>query len=1598
MNSKSIWLILTFTFSSFFAFSQNQKFKVDSTFSNEILEMLNRTKSEEAMAIASDFDQLWVSGGLNQNQKQKIVEIANKMYRKGFRPKPHFQNYIGTIVYALNTENIDEREFSNLLNVSTKVLDQLDNKEINNHFATLKDFFYRRALFYSSYNKLYIENDSYTIDYVETVVEEEPEALDQDEGTAIQEEDDGWFDDWDDESQDDWDGALEDTEEEDPEQAFAISDEPQPIIEGPVIRFDQTDLVFVTPFDSAFLTGTQGSLMLKNSVFVGKKGKFDWLTAGLGRDSVYAEMNEYNFNTGKAKLSAERVKMTYTGKVERPVEGVFDFESRRHEGPEDARFPRFKSYESDVNVKFTNDGKLLYKGGFSLEGNKISSSSVYEGLASITIRKKGVKQFVSRSNRFILSDSLIEAKRANVTIYHGADSISHPAVQVRYNFKSDNLVVLKDEDNFKYTPYFASHFNIDITADIIRWDLNTDSLDIAILNARDQIPAYFESREYFNADRFKEMTGLYNFHPLLMVVGYSRKVNSSEFNVDDIVKFTRQNPKVVRSAMEYLRSHHFIDYSPFSGMIKVRRKAYHTALSKNGKKDFDNLLITSKATSKPNATFKIPKRELTIRGIDKFYISKLLDIYIIPDDREVTLLRNRDFRFNGKIFAGNFEYIGKEFTFRYDSFLFDLKKIDSIKFYLEEKTEDGFVKKQVDNQLVSADSADAGIASLGSMGKTSGTLYINKPNNKSARKLYPGYPYFDASNGAIVYFNGEDVLGGAYADMSVYFILPPFKMDSLSSSDASTMSFDGTFVTSGLLPEFKEKLRIMPDNSLGFEHSIPPDGYDIYSSKGKVYNNLKLDKNGLRANGEIEYLTTTLQSEDFVFYVDSITTDGTSANIAPGQVGNASFPDISVENYRMKWLPMKDSMYIHNLDESFSLYNATASLYGFVNITPKGVLGGGQLFTRGSEAVSEKLAFGADYYSARNAKFEIKSDNPDKPALQGDDIRLNFNLVDNIAEISPEVEGVAALNFPYAQVKTSITNATWNLEDRTVMMEKPEDVDINSSYFYTTREELDSLAFNASSASYDINELRLNVSGIPFIKVADAKITPENGHMTILENFALETLRNATLEIDTLNGYHNLFDGNITILSRNKFEGDATYELISAADTFGIKFNSFELEVDEERRRGKRVQTVSRGTITEFENVLVSPGMKFKGLATMYASRPALELDGHVKLDIKKYKNYNTWIEYNRTPDSTALVIDYNNMVTESGEQPASGLHFESENSNLYATFMYERRGLGDEDFFVPGGMLSYNESDSTFKIEEPLKTTGSTYSGRSLTYNDYTSSVTFEGPLDFTASTSRLDLVASGTGSGNVETGEFDINSFLVFNFEVADQALNSMALDMADIVDRLGLPEAHDDVTPLLYKASEIIGERAAKTYEDKSLEDYTPLVSISSNLIRTLVLSEVKLKWSKGENAFYNVMDGKIGVSNILRNDVNAKVDGFVEIRKPDIDEGSDEIVNIFLKISSTWYYLGYSDNRLTLVSNNEEFNEIVNDRTNVAKAKLGEYVFIAGEISDAENFVNEFRKIYYDIDEPFELDRPVEVVADEEQPTDTTEETDDDDEGF
>lgn len=1597
----------------------------------EILVKVYRTKIPSAIELALDFQILWDGGGLTASQQSQIDTIYSTLESRQLSTVPYLLYILKTVTNAGGNELVQISALEQILDVSLKVLQNHNRGEIRDFFRNINSFLTHKAIHYSNGYKLLAGNIDFTFEYVEgddfmaEEIPEEPVAVDNQPG-ELQPEDaetsGDWSDDWD-SSGDNW--ASDDNREEDPDpwaegsdpwaentddwgnssgnrddegnagtgpendpwgeipmnnlsaenspeddQAMidAIIDEPLPPEEGPLIRFNTIDLTFQTHYDSVTLRTTSGAFLLINEQFIGEGGIFDWATLGIDPGKVYCELGKFALNTNNSEIYAVRSMLTYNEKIDKPVEGSFFYRSIPRRDGEKSTYPRFTSYDHSIRVYYPVDKDLIFKGGFSLVGEKIISKSLLRKISELSVRHESGYYFRAYSPQFTLGDSIITSEKAEITIYHNRDSIYHPAVRLDYNPNNRELMIRRDNGTYRITPYTASYFNMDIYSDRIRWDLDEDSIDISISSAQNIVSSYFESADYFNKKDMKSLAGMYSFNPLIMTVYYARKIKSKHFNVYDMASRMGQNDTEVKSAMIALMQNKFIDYNQNTGDIMVRDKAFHYVDANRFRKDYDDLKIKSLSPLKPNATIDIADEEMTIRGISRFYISEILDVYIMPGDNEITVKRDRDLKFNGQLFAGNFEFIGREFLFNYDSFFVDLNTIDSIRFYIDDLETGG--KRRVDNKLVSATDSSAretmdGLAK--EFDGSTGRLFINRPDNKSGQKIYPEYPRFDAEQGAIVYFDNHEVLDGAY-DKSIYFVIPPFQIDSLSGSDPAAIGFDGVFVAEGILPQFEETLHIMEDNSLGFEHTIAPEGYQLYDGEGRIYDNLKLDQNGLTTTGSVNYLTSTLKSEQFTFFMDSLTGEGTSFTMRKGEYERGSFPDAWVENFRLKWLPAKDSMYIRNLEDPFSLYDNTATLDGMYVVNRQGGFGNGTLLTRGAVAQSNQFSFNETRFGARHARFEIKSNNPEKPALSGEDIRLNFNLSQNYADIGPEIEGMAAINFPFAQFKTSISNARWNLDDRTVVMTKPDGVDISNTYFYATREELDSLAFNASEAVYDIDKLELLISGIPYIKVADAKITPENNEVLVLENARIGTLYNTTIVIDTVNEYHKLYDGTIDILSRNEFEGNATYQFVNAVnDTFAIKIDEFLLVADDEKGGDKKMHTKAMGYVFEQDGVVISPGMIYKGEAIMYAPDPAFELNGFVKLEYNPDPENDIWIRYQSSETETQqVVIDFNKARTEDEEPLIAGIHYDNAD-RLYATYVGDKKSVMDQDFFTAGGMLSYEADSGIYLIEDTLKITGQSYSGKIYNLKVNSGDLEFEGPVDFNLISDDFEIEAAGIGSGNIKGNEYRMNSFITMDFDLPSQAINSMGLHMLETVDFLGLPVAYGNDPKTLYKLSEIIGERATLDFEEQSLQEYVPLVSISQRLLKTLILSDIDLVWSKEHKAWYST--GEIGISNVMRDDINAMAQGFVEIKKNE----TGDIINVFLQLSpNCWYFFNFEENRIITSSSNEEYLEIIADKTDALRANFGEYFYLDGEFSDAMRFVDRFRAEYLGITEPYEID--------------------------
>jgi hypothetical protein len=1583
---------------SFGLLAQNEENDLENSepdFLSQVQMDLAQLNSEKGEGVSLFFQNFWNQDNLFTEQNKRLIEkIYNQMRADNLSVSDFRLPFISTLSGASSNLKDPANAINTFLEITQRAYDELDRNQFKMLLRNTEQILEKKAIFYSRYYQVAFSGGSVSFEWpsevdVQVEIENEPEQEEaesewgsESEDAWGSEEENAWGND------DGWD--TEEIQESNPTEQESNStvdltafSEPMPILEGPIVILKNIDLKFLNTTDSVKINNVTGSLELIGNTFVAESGILTWEHLGKSSNELNAELLDFTFEVNEKEFSAEQVTLNYPEIINDPVKGYIEFKIESNSNG-NTKYPLFQSYRAGYDLDFVEVDGLYLRGGVTLKGTTLGTAAMDNSLSSLELQGTAVKKFRAESREFIYEDSTFTSDLSSVSLYQRKDSIYHPGLSLDYRVDENSLNLLKNKGNFKNTPFYASYFNMDFTADKLSWDMDSSVVDISILIAGNRVPAMFESAEYFNEYRYNSLSGLYRFHALQVVVNYSRTANSTTFYSNEVAEKTGIDESKLRSGMKLLMQNGFIKYNVVSGRIDMLDKAFHYVDSRWGRKDYDNVQISSVSSGKPNGRLNLDKGTLDIFGVQEFIINDKLGISMEPDSGKVVLRKNRDVQFDGTVYAGNYQYVGEDFKMDYDSFLISMPKIDNIKFNLATGDDNKQSnKEQIQNQLV----------------ETAGVLYINEPNNKSAQKEFPKYPIFNATKGATVYFLGEEILNGVY-DQSLYFVIPPFEIDSVSSSDPNSIAFDGIFHSGEIFPEFEEKLRVMPDKSLGFNHPLPEEGIDLLDGDARFFGSIQLDNKGLRGGDRIEYLSSTIRSENFTFFKDSITAIGTYATIEPGDWEGISYPQLEISNFEMRWLTAKDSLYMSNRSEPFKMYDETASLDGKTIISKKGLFGLGEMKTRGSNTTSKEFNFEEQGFSARHAEFRIESTDT-IPALAANDVRLDFDFMTNTATVNPEIEGDAALDFPYASYKTSIPSALWKLDEKIVEMTKPTNININNSYFYSTNPDQDSLVFNATKAIYEIESQVLKVSGIPFITVADARITPSGGEVIIGENGEINKLYNATLELDTLTGYHNLYDAEIDIISRSKFEANATYRYVnSIGDTFSIKMGKFSLQPIPNRDKDNQgLRTVSSGTVRKEDRMLISPGMYYKGEVTMYADKPALELQGYIQPDLRDIPNYDTWIGYSSDGSAKEVVIDFDNSTTEMGEPLQAGIHFDNVDNQLYATFINKKRDFSDPDFFKPSGLLTYNASKSQFVIESKDRKSGLSYSGKYFAYNEEDQKLEFEGPFQFMNSRNEADFTSAGSGSGDLLSQEFVFNVMMGIQFDLPNTFTQIVGNDMLEVVQRLGLPESTKDLERLLPKLAELAGNSAAKRYEEYIFNEYIPLHSLSSNLTKTLLLNNLDMKWSDTEKSWYSI--GKIGLSNTGAQDINANLDGFVEIKKKEMGTA----IKLFLQVSpSCWYFFHYEEDRLIFFSSNEEANELINRKSKAEKAKFGEFVFLSGDKLEVTDFVEDYRKKYFDIDAPYYLEMASEAsntgnpAINAPIPTQDDSPTEDDDDGF
>ncbi|GAB4019457.1 hypothetical protein [Spirosoma koreense] len=1613
------------------------------------VQKLMATGGPGAIRAGTNLQTVWSENRLSAQQQERVMSISRKMNQKRLQAATYFAPFYEALYNTTQQQPAAPANIDGLLTIAEKLFEANDPKGLARSMEIARRFTERHELYASNYNKLYAAGGTFQFRYVEGTqpmsqsgtAQSTADSVASAKASAERSRFDGW-----------------DTPAADSTQArplgvqYVPQRRPLPSVAGAVITLKDASLAIVANGDSAILENTSGDLMLKDGFFVGNGGKFTWATAG--RPDIFVTLSEYALTTMSPRLQADDVILTYTnptGAAAKPIKGVFEYVSKKKGGP--ITYPRFMSWQNDVKLPDLGPD-VEYRGGLALSGTQMVGASASGQPAQLIVKYNGKPAFKASSRRFDFSNgniatdstglqqtggfnsgnsakSVISASSAAFVGYVDTDSVTHPSVKFRYD-KNQHVAWLDRELRTDYArvPYADSYHKFYILPEVVRWDLPRRKVDFYQVGAKQEVPVRFESFDYFHPQRYTDLTVDYGFHPLQIVANYVATKKQPTFLDDDIIDFAKVNkvsPVALRGALNRMVLEGYLDRDQNTKMLRLSRKGTLYVLANVQKRDYDNFQVQSifpSTDSVKNATINLEDKLLTIRGVERFTLSDSLKIFAIPSDKTLRVGKGRAFTLNGQLKAGTLRYAGRDLKFDYDKFAMSLNKIDSITF---------------SSQKLAAQGQEA------EMGgdikyENPGTVYLSSSDNKSGRIAgKKSTQRLVMPEGMTVYFN-QPSRGDKIYNQKVYFKIPAVDNDSLGKGD---IAFVGTFHSDGIFPPFKAELKTMPDNTLGFVHKAPATGYPIYGNqKGASPSNVKfvgdlvMDKSGLHADGVLNHLTASLNAKGMLFMTDSLVATGEKGEIREGLTGKPGasqvyFPQVQLNNYALKWWPKADSMLITTQKKTFNFYGATTNLDGDLVLRSSGLFGNGTLRRKDAEVISASIKFNKEGFMADNAQFKVLSDKVvngtaavAKPMLLGTAIDVDFNQVKGLVGLSINKNTSltdtvqSSLEFPSAAYKTSISKAQWNINAKTIAMKG----DVKTSTFTATAEEQEGLTFNGSGALYDVEKMTLNISGVPYVTSADARIYPDKGLVSIKRNGEMMALKNAKLELDTISLFHRLKNGNIQVLSRTRFTGDATYQFATAkGDTASIKMGSFELKeapapassvlTADTKKPGRSRKsasqpamtyfTVARAEVDENDNLQLAPKMLYKGTVTMQAPQPDLAMDGFIKPALKKRPDLvGGWIPFKeKVAERLEIKVD-KNLKNEGGQPLVAGIHFRLGNAGLYPTFLSPKEDPKDDDLFTATGIMRYDEKDKVYRIassasdlassqsEETPATPATTATDsvkatsvakidstagvtsvastdsvakvdsaariaavanaaiveeveNAFTFNDARGLMTFKGKMNLMRAAPNEYLLSAGSARINIDSTQYRFNTLLAFAFPVPEPIVKSIGdkVVKANQEEKNDEP-ADDDLNRLSDKLTPLIGAQAVDAYRLKAQNQHVSLSQASPKLNAMLVLSNANLRWSTKFNTFYST--GQLGVSNMTGTDINAQMDGFVEIRKTD---NGDE-VSIYLESSpEMWVFYDYkpgstptSTGQLAIISSEQDINDQLVAVKNSGKATI------------------------------------------------------------
>jgi len=741
------------------------------------------------------------------------------------------------------------------------------------------------------------------------------------------------------------------------------------------------------------------------------------------------------------------------------------------------------------------------------------------------------------------------------------------------------------------------------------------------------------------------------------------------------------------------------------------------------------------------------------------------------------------------------------------------------------------------------------------------------------------------------------------------------------------LAFASLLISAGIFPDISEPLTIRPDFSLGFERYTEANGYPVYGGKGTFISRVDLSNQGLLGDGQLTYLNSTSVSDKFIFYPDSMKTLARGF-VATEQIAAVEYPSVMADSVTEFWVPYQDSMSITSTVRNMVMYNNESLFDGSLGLTPGGLSGSGTVRIEDAEMDSKGFSFKQHTFDALIADFRIKSYDLNALAISTQNYRTHFDFDERRGEFRSNI-GISKMEFPINKYICSMDRFDWMIDNEEIVLTNEEnqqyaipdnlslsqliDVGYTGTEFISVHPRQDSLRFFALRARFNIRTNVINAEEVKIIKVGDAAIYPDSGKVEIRQNAEMSKLANANIIANTTTREHNFYDASVKILGRKQYSGSGTYDYVDRLDRHQkILFHKISVDTSG--------NTVGTGKISDSANFMLSPEFAYTGNVKLDAPEKALSFTGAFRPSVDCRNLGTNWVKFSAKVDPSNVKLPVSDPIkNRNSEKVLLGMAYSNTENVIYPAFFTPRRSFRDTIMITASGLMDYQMSTTSFRIEPEVIPDNPNTGGSSVSLNTFNCMMKSEGKINLGLRSGALQMKSYGSMEYYILPDSSNFRLSMIFDFPFEEDIPDRIRTQMTST----NLPGIQLFKTPFNFVFEDLVDEKEREKLKSE-LATIGRFRRFPDELSKMMIIGDVRMHYDTLSRSF--VSTGPIGIASIRDGMVNRYLSGKIEMTKK---RNGDEFT-LYLEISpNDWYFFNYRNNVMQFLSSDLDLNDKIRE---------------------------------------------------------------------